>query len=319
MTRGNLETLYVVSGADYYLYQKFVLGLKQGFQQRHGTAGEIIQRWGTDLKVPADLTNLLGGGGLFSSASLILLHEVQGAAVGVKTQLSKILAKIPAETTVLVQYNLGDNRRAKWVNSLRSLGKEISLQAPEADQLPQVVRQMAEEYQLVMDESAVLRLIELGSGELSVIHNELEKFTLYLDDPATRINAELVDHVTGILENAQVDHFIAAVSRRDRELAIRTLTEIYHQGKAGLPYLVALLYNRLAQLMALQEPVEARKTIGQGMTSYYFLKDMGAFAHNYKMTELQQAVDLLADLDLRFRLGSMDMLAAFSAWLSRVV
>jgi len=319
LARGELRPLYLITGADQFLYRRFVAGLRQGFRKQYGDQAELIQRWGVDLRSAADLTPLLGGGSLFSSASLILIHEVQGAGPSVKTQMASILAKLPAETTVLLQYSVEDRRKAKWIEALRSLATVISLAAPERSALPQFVSHLAAEHQLQLDTAAVLRLIDLANGELAVIDNELEKLSLFLDPPQQLITQALVEQVAGALENARAVQFIEAVSRRDRVLATQTLSEISRQGKEGLPYLVAMLYNRLAQLMALREPIAARKTIGQGVTSYYFLKNLDIFSRNYSLLELQTATTLLADLDLKFRLGSLDMLSVFTVWISQVV
>jgi DNA polymerase III delta subunit len=170
-----------------------------------------------------------------------------------------------------------------------------------------------------MDEAGIYRLIELSSGELAIIDNELEKISLYLNDTSETIDREIVDRVAGAIENAQVSQFIDAVFNRDRRVATQTLVEIDHQGKQGLPYLVAMLYNCLIQLMALRESPEARKTISQGATSWFFLSKLGSVSKNYSMKELQDATRELAMLDIKFRLGSMDTLSAFTEWVSKVV
>ena len=71
--------------------------------------------------------------------------------------------------------------------------------------------------------------------------------------------------------------------------------------------------------MALRESPEARKTISQGATSWYFLSKLGSVSKNYSLKELQDATRELANLDLKFRLGSMDTLTAFTEWVSKVV
>lgn len=316
---GELDKLYFAMGSDYYLYRQFVPRLQAGFKKRFGENADIVQRWGSDLKEIADVSSLLGGGGLFSTASMVMLHEIQDSKPKVKTKLSELLSQIPPDTVVLVHYSISDFRRAKWLESLKQIARIVNLNSPDADALPGVVNEMATKHGVVMDETAIYRLIELSSGELAIIDNEIEKLVLYSNDSSQTITRDLVDRVAGAVENAKVDQFIQAIAVRDRKTAIQTLVEINHQGKEGLPYLVAMLYNRLIQLMALRETPEARKTIGQGATSYYFLKQLFPVAGNYTMPELQQATSELAELDLKFRLGSMDMLTSFSAWVSKVV
>ena len=71
--------------------------------------------------------------------------------------------------------------------------------------------------------------------------------------------------------------------------------------------------------MTLHEQIEVRKTIGQGITSYYFLKDLQAVSKNYSLQELNAATQELAEIDYQFRLGSSDMLTAMTMWVSKVV
>lgn len=319
LQQGQISGLYFAMGSDYYLYRKFIVEFQASFKQRFGDNASLVQRWGSDLKQATDVSSLLGGGGLFSSASLVLLHEIQDAGTGVKTKLADMLGNLPPDTVVLVHYSVSDFRKAKWLDAMQKVAQVVSMASPDPTQLPALVGKMAVNRDLNIDEAGVYRLIELSSGELAIIDNELEKITLYLDDTSQLINRETIDEVAGAIENAQASQFIDAIFKRDRQLAVQTLVEIDHQGKEGLPYLVSLLYNCLIQLMALREPPEARKTIGQGATSWFFLSKLGAVSKNYTLPELQVATRRLADLDLKFRLGSMNTLSAFTEWVAKVV
>ncbi len=319
LENGKIAPLYFAMGSDYYLYRQFVKRLSTAFRTRFGENAGFTQRWGADLKAVTDVSTLLGGGGLFSSATLIMLHEIQDSGAQVKTKLSQLLGNLPPDTVVLVHYSISDYRRAKWLDAMQNISQVVGLQSPEGSALSSMVAHIAEHHKVRINEAGIYRLIELSSGELAIIDNEIEKLSLYLDDPTFTIDQDLVDKVAGAVENAQVNQLIDAFSKRDRQSAIHILVQINHQGKEGLPYLVAMLYNRLTQLMALQENPEARKSIGQGATSYYFLKDLTAFGRNYTLPELQQATRALADLDIKFRLGSVDMLSAFTTWVSKVV
>ncbi|NQV29770.1 MAG: DNA polymerase III subunit delta [Candidatus Marinimicrobia bacterium] len=319
LNEGKIAPLYFASGADHYLYREFVGALRSAFQKRYGGNADLVQRWGADLKSAPDVSSLLGGGGLFSTASLIMLHEIQDAGAGVKTKLAELLGDLPPDTVVLVHYSVSDFRKAKWLDAMHHISQVVALTSPDGSRLPAMVVTMAQQRELKLNEEAIYRLIELSSGELAIIDNELEKLSLYLDEHEHIVSRNLVDRVAGAIENAHVSQFIDAIFSRDRGLAVQTLIEINHQGKEGLPYLVAMLYNGLIQLMALRETPEARKTISQGATSGYFLNKMGSVSKNYTMDELQKATRSLADLDLKFRLGSMDTLTAFTQWVSLVV
>ncbi|MBC8377043.1 MAG: hypothetical protein H8E26_13435 [FCB group bacterium] len=316
---GKLGGLYFAMGSDYYLYRKFLKEFQSTFRQHFGENANLVQRWGAELKLATDVSNLLGGGGLFSSASLIMLHEIQDAGTAVKTKLSEMLGNLPEDTVVLAHYSVSDFRKAKWLDAIQNVAQVVSMTSPEAAQLPALVGKMATQRNLKIDEAGIYRLIELSSGELAIIDNELEKITLFLEDVSEPVGRGVVDQVAGAIENAQASQFIDAIFNRDRRVAIQTLVEIDHQGKEGLPYLVSLLYNCLIQLMALRESPEARKTISQGATSWFFLSKLGSVSKNYTLEELQEATRELANLDLKFRLGSMDTLTAFTEWVSKVV
>lgn len=319
LQQGSISGLYFVMGSDYYLYRKFLTEFHSAFKQRFGENANLVQRWGADLKQATDVSNLLGGGGLFSSASLIMLHEIQDSGTAVKTKLAEMLGNLSEDTVVLAHYSVSDFRKAKWLDAIQGVSQVVSMTSPESSQLPGLVGKMATQRNLKIDEAGIYRLIELSSGELAIIDNELEKITLFIENVDVPINREIVDQVAGDIENAHASQFIDAIFKRDRQVAIQTLVEIDHQGKEGLPYLVSLLYNCLIQLMALRESPEARKTISQGATSWYFLNKLGPVSKNYTLEELQDATRALANLDLRFRLGSMDTLTGFTEWVSKVV
>jgi DNA polymerase-3 subunit delta len=319
LQNGKLASLYFARGSDSFLYRQFLTKLKAVFKAQFGENAEFVQRWGVDLKFATDVSSLLDGGGLFSSASLIMLHEIQDAKAQVKTNLADILRNSAADTIVLVHYSVGDTRQAKWLTAIEKISQYVNLKSPEPVELPRLVSDMARRHALDLDNAAIYCLIEMSRTELAIIENELEKLALYLDDPKQTIGRDLIDQVAGAVENAQVSQFVEAFSNRDRQTAIQTLVEIHHRGKEGLPYLVTMLYSRLLQLMALKESVAARKSIGQGATSYYFLKQLQSAPSMYSLAELQVATRELAELDLQFRLGSLDLLVAFSTWVSKVV
>lgn len=316
---GQLKPFYFCMGADHFLYRQFLSELRAAFTLKHGDQASIVQRWGVDLKEVSHVSSLMGGGGLFSTASLVMLHEIQDSSRSVKPKLAELLSNPPADTIVMAHYSLDESRKAKWIDNLNKAAVSVPLTRPEIRALPPLVEQIASSRGLQLDQQALLRLIELSSGELAIIENELEKISLFLPDGGGQVDQKLVNQVAGSVENAHVFQFIEAISHRDRETALRTLVEIHHQGKEGLPYLVAILYNRLTQLMALRETPEARKSINQASTSGYFLRQLSSVGNNYSLSELQSATRHLAELDLRFRLGSMDLLTSFSTWISKVV
>lgn len=319
LENGKIHPIYLASGSDFFLYQEFMKRLKSAFMKKYGQGAEIVQRWGSDLKAVPDVTSIMGGGGLFATASLILLHEIQDSGRAVKPALHEVLGRATGDTVVLAHYSSSDFRKGKWVTNLEAVATVVPLDSPSAGELPAYVKQIASKYELEIDESGILRLIELSSAELAIIDNEVQKLALYLENDRQVVGRDLVDRVAGSVENAQVTQFIDAVSHRNRALAVRTLVEINTRGKEGLPFVVSQLYNRLIQLMTLQEKIEVRKEIGKGITSYYFLKDLQGLARNYSLQELQSATYELAELDYQFRLGTTDMLSAFTGWVSRVV
>ncbi|MCF7824314.1 MAG: hypothetical protein K9N35_09110 [Candidatus Marinimicrobia bacterium] len=319
LKEGTISQVYFATGSDYYLYRHFLHHLRSAYTLKYGDSADLQQRWGTDLKSVSDLSSLLGGGGLFSSASLALVHEIQDAGISVKTNLAEIVGSPPPGTVILIHYSISEYRSAKWLTAMQSIGRLVPLNPPDASILPRIVKDLATKHTLKLKEEAIFRLIEQSSGELAVIDNELEKLSIYLENNMKEVDRTLVDEVSGALENAQVSEFIDAVTVRDRKLAIQTLFEIDRRGKEGLPFLVSLLYRRLMQLMALHENYEARKSIGKGITAYYFLKELEPYSRNYNLAELQAATVSLADLDHQFRLGTMDMLSSFSSWISKSV
>lgn len=319
LAKGEIKPVYLAKGDDYYLYRQFSIALRQAYQRKFGETAEIIQRWGADLKAAADLSFINSGGGLFSTASLIILNEIQDGGNSAKTVLHEVLGGVTGDTIILVHYAVSEFRRAKWLDNLASVAYTVPLQSPSASELPGFLEQMAKGYGLNLTDSAIRRLIELSSGELAIMDNELQKLELYLEEQGQEVTPDIIDDMAGSVENAQVTQFIEAFSTRDRTLAVRTLVEVSSRGKEGLPFIVSLLYNRLIQLMTLHEPIDVRKSIGQRTLSYYFLKDLNSVSRNYSMQELQEATKELAEIDYQFRLGSSDMLASMTAWTAKVM
>ncbi len=310
--------LYVVSGSEILLFQKFVEAVRTHFENTHGQAGEIVQRWGVELRNVDDFRALVGGGGLFSTATLLIVHNIENAGPGLKKSLAALVKDLPENTHVILRYE-GDWRKKDWLEKVKKLGRIINVETPFSSELRSIVVRLAAHRELTIQNSAVDHLIQISGGDLSIIDQEIEKISLYLNGAEANISEEHVNRLSGLTEHSRADDFLTAIDHRDRKAAIQALKEISRQGNESLPFLAVAFGNHMTRLRLMKDSSQDAKAYRMPYIRPQLQRRMAKAAGLYTEEELEAALLELARIDRGTRLGTEDILTSFTRWVSKVL
>jgi len=167
VNEGRLESLYILEGSDRFLLETFWRTLAKAFKDKY-PAGELKQKWGADFRDPADFHELLEGGGLFNTPSLVFFHHAESAATAVKKAMAPALERQPDNTCMLIHYEVA-RRKPVWASKLAEQGRHLMIAAPFPTEAATIVKALATERGFQIENAAVNRLLELAGGDLAIV------------------------------------------------------------------------------------------------------------------------------------------------------
>lgn len=316
LTRSGIRPLYLFRGRETLLFDKFVAAAKAKFQEDHGSSGELLLRWGTDLKTVDDLQSLLVGGGLFSTARLIIVQNIEHCGQSLKKTFAEVVANIPEGTYLILRYE-GDDRRKPWLDRIQKRAHFVNIQPPNEGGMNRVINRLADLRELQISQGAIDQLIRLSGGDLNIIDQEIEKISLYLNGTETSVNEEHVSLISGLTEHARADDFLLAFDHRDRAAAVQALKEIARQGNESIPYLVVTIAYHITVMRLMKDP--RQPGVRLPWVPKEVERQIAKGAALYSSEELEDALMELAAIDRGTRLGTTEILTSFTEWLSKIL
>ncbi len=314
---GNLDQTYFLAGPERFMIRNFADRCITAFREKCGEDAVIYHRWGFELRDFDELEILAGGGGLFSSSAMILLHSIQDTPIAFKKGLASFLGNLPPETYMVLDYSVKPARLA-WLDALKKVCTFLQLYAPYPHEIMQISQRLADRRNLKLTRAAMQRLMEITGNDLGLMDGELEKIALNAPSDTGAVDVDTVDRISGAVDTATIENWLEAVAKRDRGQAMRSLQEIMRRGNVALPQLVSYTFSQLNTIRLLLNEQDARTTT-KTRVSKYWKSRLGHATRNFESEDLDRAMQQLADLDLDFRLGKADMLTSFTLWVARVL
>lgn len=318
LRKSGLKPLYLARGTEFLLFRKFSDAVVEKFREDQGAAGEIVQRWGPELREPNDLLPLISGGGLFNTASLLLIHGLENVGRGLKSDLHKYLSNLPPGTHVVAHYS-GDNKRKAWLTKIQDMAHLVMVEQPFDSEMHTIVNRLASIRDYQLQRGAAASLIQMSGGDLSIIDQELEKIALYLNGSETTITEAHVNELSGLTERSKADDLLVAIDARDRVGAMQALKEIARQGNEGIPFLVVVIGNHMTSLRLQKDGSALPKGVRAPFAPRAIQQRLPRAAGLYSEEELEQALLSLSSIDRGTRLGTEEILTSFTKWVSEVL
>lgn len=248
-----------------------------------------------------------------SDFRLVVIRDVDKASKAVKDMLAAYLDD-PAPTTVLVMTAAKLPRTTRLYKGVAKLGDKAVIDcAPKKRwELPAQVASMARAHGKQMDTQAAELLVRLVGESTTMLDTELVKLASAVGDRPQISACDVELNVARIAEIKPWD-FLEAVSKRDPALAMRMLNEMPSQSVIGL---FTLMLTRIRELIA-AKALQSRGTPGLlaqelGLQSWQ-VKNHGAWARNYQMSELLGALSSAADCERALK-STPDKTLAFQRW-----
>lgn len=262
-----LVPVYLVFGDDPFLVAEACDRIRQaakaqGFDERKRLVQDKEFDWHTLFESSQTLS-------LFSSQQLIELElpELKLGREGGKALIDFVAQQAPDQLLLLFGPQLKKaHKDSKWFKTLSQTGVFVPVYTPTLAQLPNYIRNRAQQLQLQLSQDAVQLLASLYEGNLLALQQSLEKLQLlYLDStntPASELHAEQVQSM--VEDNSRYDLFALqdAILGQDYEAFVHCLQRLLETGTdiVLVHWLLMRVHNSLKKVRHAQrqnKPVKA--------------------------------------------------------------
>jgi len=317
LREGVLKPVYLLLGPDLFLTTLFLSQLKAEFKKKFGATGEISLLYGDDLKRD-DLDGYVSGGGLFSSATLVIIQNINGLEPSARKLLEKVVER-ENQGLIIALTHPESYRVPQWIGKIGQHAQLVPVDQPFENEIPRIIHRFAELRKRKIHPQAVELLMQLTGNNLAMIEHEIEKLDLYLDESDATITADTVQNSIAAVPHATILSLFDAVNQRNGAMAIEAFSDICSKDDS-IPYLVISLYNHLNKILGFKDystipdTAVSRSISGSGAPKYHRI--LFAASQKYDAGELESALSELAEIDYRFRQQNIPAMTYFSTWVA---
>lgn len=314
---GVVQPSYLILGPEEFLTNLFIKTVRTVFREKFGKTAEISMLYGDDLK-REELQDYLAGGGLFSTASLVVIQNIAGLDVGSRKLLELVLARENEGLFIVLTHN-EDYRLPQWITKLGSHGQTIPAVSLWENEIPRLVHRFAEIRKKKIQPQGVELLMQLTGNNLALIEQEMDKLDLYLPEDEHLITVEAIQKSAAAVSHATILNLSESVNERNGAAAIGAIAEMTARDDS-VPYLVINLYNHINKILGFRDhktfpdSATARAITGSGAPNYQH--KLFSASRRYDAGTLEAAVIELAEIDYQFRQKSIPTMAYFTGWVA---
>ncbi|HHJ51510.1 MAG TPA: DNA polymerase III subunit delta [Phaeodactylibacter sp.] len=300
---GEYKPVYFLHGAEAYFMDSIADYIERHLLEESQKAFNQTVLYGRDLPSAQPLIDAARRYPMMAERQLIILREAQ--ELKDLATLSKYVEQ-PMDSTVLVILHKHKrlDLRSGLAKALKKSPKVVLFESKKlydnqiAGWIEQEVRRRG---LLILPEAAELMAEYLGT-DLSRIAGELEKLALNLPKGKT-IDQAAIERYVGISREYNPFELQKALARGEREKVWR-IVEYFRANPRTAPMqlVVASLYgfySKLLKFLALRQMSERDLLQALGLRSTYFLREYREAARRYGRRDVERAIALLQEYDLK--------------------
>lgn len=235
---------------------------------------------------------------------LAIIKDVEKAGKENLEALSHYL-KSPMPSTIVVMTATKLTTQSKLYKAVSAFGKKAVIDAAsrKRSELPNMIRQLAQNYQISLSYEGAAKLSELVGSSTIALNNEVKKLASYVL-ALGRKEANLDDVLTVVARTNQPSpwDFVDAVSKRDLVQSMEILRLLSRESPVSLLYLCVTRLRELLQYKSLSERRDGKlaKTLGK---PEWQLRRLDELSRRFEANELRELLRLSAQLDARMKSG----------------
>ncbi|MBM3443351.1 MAG: DNA polymerase III subunit delta [Bacteroidetes bacterium] len=297
--KGCYKPLYWLEGEEEYWIDEAVHYAEHSILSEAEASFNLTVFYGRDAAW-ADIINACRRYPMFSERQVVLVKEAQHMREIEK--LEPYFENPSASTLLVVSYKEKTlDKRTRFAKTVAKHAEVATCKKLYDDKIPEWTRRHVESIGLIIDEKAVMLIVEHIGNDLTRIVHEVDKLRINLKD-RKNITEDDIESYIGISKEYNVFELQTAIGRKDLPKAIRIINYFGSNPKAGPMLLVLpILYNYFSKLYLLTSPEASREEKGQAAllgVNPFFLKDYLASFRAYGPEGVRKALLLLHHYNL---------------------
>jgi DNA polymerase III subunit delta len=293
------KPLYWLEGDEEYFIDKVVDFAEHHILTESEAGFNLAVFYGKDANL-ADIINSCRRYPMFSEKQVVILKEAQHMRDVEK--LEPYFENPQPSTILVVSYKEKKvDGRTKFSKLIKEKGVLLSTKKIYENQLPQWTEEMVKSRGYEINRKALMLLVDHIGNDLSRLENEVEKILVNLGKRKT-INESDIEEFIGISKDFNVFEFQNAISLKDMSRCMRIIQYFEANPKAAPIQLILpsfySFFSKLFMIYGLNTRDEKTVAASLGVNPF-FVKDYLLAAKNYSFPEVEKAILLLHQYNLR--------------------
>jgi DNA polymerase-3 subunit delta len=303
LTKGKIKLVYYFYGADTFLIEEEVKGLKA--ETIAGTAMESLNSH-TFHAAQIDTAELISEAMTLPAMSPWRFIVVKGAEA-LKTPQHKELTPYlldPSPTTCLVfiSNEAKVNTSSAFFKLLEKSGYLQRRYAMRANDAESWIRKAVKGAGKDISREAVKRLVEITGNGLGEIRGELDKTILFVGEAEKIEEADVMSAATDVKEE-NVFELADAIGAKDAGSAIKIYTKLTSEAPLALLGAITRQFRIITKIKALSKSGISRDKLGPAVGVYYYIDKYIQSSSRFTAGELAVAFQKLPKADLEIKGG----------------
>ena len=302
----DLSPAYFLYGDETFLMDALIGQILKAFIGKAEKEENYFLRYAPEAGLD-DIVALTAGSSLFSDKKVIVYKDFQNLRNPNTDRLKRYLEKPDKEIVLIVMARVDNINQARY-NTLKSLATVVNLLPLREKELKAYIQNRFKEYKQTISEEGIQTLLYLVGEKIHDLQSEIAQVANRFPDKE-RIGSEEIEAVVGIYITQTVFELAAAIAAKDMEKSLFLMHNLLERGENPGSIMFFLL-RHLLMLWKIrgyyQSGEKNERTIQQKLRIYprqfsQYLKELP----NWKMSQLQQAMQLLGDCDRALKNSQM--------------
>ena len=285
------EPYYIDLLSDYLQYQ-----ILDEAQQQF----DLTVVYGKDITIDAVINNAKRFP-MMSPYHVMIVKEAQH--IKDISRLEFYLKQFAPTTILVICYKDGKvDGRQKWVNQLKKTGVLFESKKLRDYEMAPWINQFAKEKGLLVEDKALMMLVDFLGTDLSKVANEIEKLSITQKDGNKRITPEIIEKNIGISKDYNVFELQDALIRKDALRANRIVNYFAANKKAApIQMVLSVLFGFFSNLMIFHYlPVKTADSAAVEFKIHPFIaKNYVNAARTFSAMKTMHIIALIREIDAR--------------------
>ena len=293
------EESYFIDLISNYIEANALTEAEKGFNQ--------VVLYGKDVTMAVLLTHARRFP-MMSQYQVVIVKEAQeiqdlNKEIGAKLLLDYLKQPSPSTILVFAHKHKSLDKRRELGKNIEKLATAVTYKKIYDNQLPDFVREYANERKISIDDRAVMALCEFVGNDLNRLTNEFDKLLISL--PAGEpITPERVMSQVGVSKEYNIFELQKAILQRNSFMAAKIVNYLESNTKKNpmIP-IVAFLYSFFSKaLMAALAPDKSERGLASALkVSPYAIRDYSFALQQYSPEKILNNISLLKEADLKLK------------------